>query len=130
MTDAAATLVDRYLNELCWAMGGTFAEQQAVRDELFAHIAEAAREARLAGDSPIDAARSALLELGEPRSLGAGLRSARGVAVRSRPLMQPAGAILIEPHRERHLPNPALLLALTASVATALAVALAFAWPG
>ena len=26
--------VDGYLNEVCWAMGGSFAEQQALRDEL------------------------------------------------------------------------------------------------
>ena len=29
--------VDGYLNEVCWAMGGSFAEQQALRDELRAY---------------------------------------------------------------------------------------------
>jgi hypothetical protein len=126
----AATMLDRYLNELCWAMGGTLAEQQAVRDELVAHVADAAREHRMSGASDLDATRRALADLGEPRELGRTMRGTRAAAARSRPLVQPAGAIILAAHRERHLPHPALLAALAASGATAAIVAVAYAWPG
>ncbi len=52
--------IDRYLNEVCWAMGGRFAEQQCARDELRAHIADALRERELAGAAPHEAVRAVL----------------------------------------------------------------------
>ena len=130
MKDDSATMIDRYLNELCWAMGGTLAEQQAVRDELVSHIDAAAREQRMAGAIDLDATRRALADLDEPRELGRTMRGTRATAASTRPLVQPEGAIILGLHRERNLPHPALLAALAVSGATAAAVALAFAWPG
>lgn len=131
MTPEAADerLLDRYLNELSWAMGGSFAEQQAVRDELRAHILDAAREHELAGMTPRDALRAALRDLGAPAALGRRMRVSRGTTPLSRPLVQPEGALVLQPRRMRHLPPLPLLLALAALAASSIGLAVAYAWP-
>ena len=130
MRDPAATMIDRYLNELCWAMGGTLAEQQAVRDELRSHIADGVREHSMSGGEALDALRRVLADFGDPTELGREMRATRSAAAQSRPLVQPDGALILVAHHERHLPHPAVIAALAASGATAVAVALAYAWPG
>jgi len=122
--------LDRYLNELSWAMGGSFAEQQAARDELRAHLLDAAREHELAGLAPDQALVAALRDLGDPSDLGRDMRASRGTAPLRRPLVQPEGALILEPRRIRHLPPLPLLLALVALAATGLGLAAAYAWPG
>jgi hypothetical protein len=122
--------IARYLNELCWAMGGAFAEQQAVRDELRAHIRDEVRELELGGVPSGVAVAQALRDLGDATELGRTMRRSRGTAAVRRPLTQPAGALLLERHRPRHLPPLGMALALAASGAASLAVALAYAWPG
>ena len=121
--------IDRYLNELCWAMGGTFAEQQTLRDELRAHISEAIREHELGGLSPDDALMATLRDFGPPSDLGRDMRGSRGKRPLVRPLAQPAGALLLERRSIRHLPPRALILAVAASGVAALAVAITYAWP-
>lgn len=122
--------IDRYLNTLCWAMGGTLAEQQAVRDELRAHIAEQARELQLSGATPGDAVAQALRDLGDAEQLGRSMRGSRGSAPLRRPLSQPAGALILGPRRAYHLPRAGVALAFAASGAAMLAVAILYLWPG
>jgi hypothetical protein len=122
--------LDRYLNLVCWAMGGTLAEQQVVRDELRAHIAEEARELEMQGVTRTDAWASALRDLGDAEALGRSMRASRGTAPLKRPLVQPAGALVLERRSQLHVPRLGLLLAATASTVTAAAVALAYTWPG
>lgn len=126
---AADRLLDRYLNELSWAMGGSFAEQQAARDELRAHIRDAAREHELAGLTPNEALRTALHDLGDPTDVGRRMRASRGSTPLARPLVQPEGALILQPRRMRHLPPLALLLALAALAASSVGLAVAYAWP-
>ncbi len=122
--------VDGYLSEVCWAMGGTFAEQQAVRDELRAHLRDAAREGVMSGLTAADALASALHDLGAAAELGAALRGSRGTRPLKRPLVQPAGALRLRSQPDRHLPQLRIAVVLGALVATPAAVALAYAWPG
>lgn len=122
--------VTAYLNEVCRAMGGSFAEQQAVRDELRAHLREAARDLVMGGMTAPDALAQALDELGAARDLGHVMRASRGTRPLRRPLMQPAGAVLLHSEHARNLPDTRLVLALAAMAATPAAVALAFVWPG
>jgi|CXWL01.1.fsa_nt_gi hypothetical protein len=128
-TEIRRVAIDRYLNELCWAMGGTFAEQQALRDELRAHISEAIREHELGGLSPDDALMATLRDFGPPSDLGRSMRASTGKRPLARPLTQPSGALLLERRSIRHLPPRALILAVAASGVTALAVAITYAWP-
>ena len=121
---------DHYLNEDGWAMGGTLAEQQAARDELRAHIEDETRELALQGIAPEDAIRRALSELGDAEVVGRSLRGSRGGASLRRPLVQPAGAMVLERRRDVHLPARGLVLALGASVVASAAVGIAFVWPG
>ena len=129
MSDPGATLIDRYLNELCWAMGGMLAEQQAVRDELRAHIADAMRERSMGGGDALDALRGVLADLGDPTELGREMRATRSAAAKTRPLVQATGALILAAPHERHLPHPAVIAALAASGATGVAVALVYMWP-
>jgi hypothetical protein len=129
MSDIAAEAIDRYLNEVCWAMGGSLTQQQAARDELRPHIIDAVRERELAGAAPTDALRYALDRMGNPAALGRELRASRASGALNRPLIQPEGAIVLVAHRERHLPHPGMVAALALSTAAAVAVALAYAWP-
>ena len=122
--------VTTYLNEVCRAMGGSFAEQQAVRDELRAHLREAARDLATRGMTVRDALARALDELGEANDLGRAMRSSRGTRPLRRPLTQPAGAVLLHSEHARNLPDVRLVLALAALAATPAAVALVYAWPG
>lgn len=126
----AGSAIDGYLNTLCWAMGGSFAEQQAVRDELREHIDAAVRDRAMQGVPPDDALPEALRDLGDPEELGRAMRASRGTPALRRPLMQPAGAVLIGRHRERSLPDARLLLVLGASWIAATVFALIYAWPG
>ncbi len=123
-------VIDAYLNEMSWAMGGSLAEQQAARDELRAHIDDAARASELQGAGAEDALRTALVELGDPSALGRAMQSSCGAGALRRPLVQPLGALVLERHRERHLPSPRLAIALMLSVFAIMIVALAYAWPG
>lgn len=122
--------VDGYLNEVCWAMGGSFAEQQALRDELRAHLRDAARDLVIGGVAAPEAIARSLRELGDPDVLGRTMRSSRGTRPLRRPLTQPAGAVLLHIDRRRNLPQARLAVALAALAATPAAVALVYAWPG
>lgn len=122
--------VDGYLNEVCWAMGGSFAEQQTVRDELRAHLRDAARDLVIGGAAAPEAVARALRELGDPSVLGGTMRSSRGTQPLQRPLTQPAGAVLLHVDRHRNLPHASLVVALAALAATTAGVALVYAWPG
>jgi len=122
--------IDRYLNEVCWAMGGTLAEQQTIRDELRSHIRDAAREAELGGTSSNDAIAAAMRDLGDATDLGLAMRGARGNAPLQRPLAQPAGARVLERRRAYHLPPSPLALALALATAASVTMMLLYAWPG
>jgi hypothetical protein len=122
--------IDRYLNEVSWAMGGTLAEQQAARDELRAHIEDGARELQLQGVAAGEAVRRALRDLGDAETVGRSMRGSRGGASLRRPLMQPAGALILQRRRDVRLPGRALVLALGASAITSAAVGLTYLWPG
>jgi hypothetical protein len=121
--------VDRYLNELCWAMGGSFAEQQAVRDELRAHVRDAAREFELQGIAVDRAIELALADLGDPEQFGHSLRASRGTTPLRRPLLQPEGALVLERRRDRHIPAPGVFVAAAASALTGLAIIVVYLWP-
>lgn len=121
--------VNGYLNEVCWAMGGPFAEQQVVRDELRAHLRDAARDLVIGGVAAPDALAQALRELGNASALGKAMRSSRGTQPLQRPLTQPAGAVLLHVDRHRNLPPASLAFALAALAVAPAAVALAYAWP-
>ncbi len=122
--------IDAYLNTLCWAMGGSLAQQQAVRDELRGHIEAAARDFELGGMATRAAIATALDDLGEPEALGRELRASRGTPALRRPLVQPAGAVLVGRAHAHALPDARLALALAASSITAALVVLIYAWPG
>lgn len=122
--------VDGYLNQVCWAMGGSFSEQQAVRGELRSHLREAARDFVTGGMPAREALTSALHDLGDPAEVGRAMRRSRGTKPLRRPVVQPAGALLLHMDRLRNLPGLRLTLALAALVATPPLVALAYAWPG
>lgn len=124
------TGVDRYLNEVCWAMGGSLAEQQAARDELRAHIAGQVRDFQRGGMSPDDALVRTLADLGDASAVGAAMRGSRGSGALRRPLVQPVGALVIGWRPTTHLPRPALLAALAAAAAFAAVVPLLYLWPG
>lgn len=121
--------IDGYLNEVSWAMGGAFSEQQAARDELRAHIREHVRELQLEGVDRDAAIGQALRDLGDPSALGASLRASRGTHALRRPLAQPEGALILERRAEHHLPPPRVLLALAAFVLMSLAASLVYVWP-
>ncbi len=125
----SASDVDRYLNEVSWAMGGTFSEQQAVRDELRANILAEAREHELSGLPPADALTRALVELGDATVVGKSLRSSRGTSPLRRPLVQPPGALSLAPRHVAHVPQLRLTLALAAATIASVAVALIYVWP-
>lgn len=129
MTASSERTIDVYLNEMSWAMGGTLAEQQAARDELRAHISESARDHELHGLSPDDALLAAMRDLGTPEDVGRAMRSSRGTAPLRKPLVQPEGALILEPHRVRNTPPFALVVALGALALAAVVVAIAFVWP-
>jgi hypothetical protein len=120
---------DRYLNEVCWAMGGSLSEQQAARDELRLHIEDAVREMQLAGIGAEDGVHRALGELGEASVVGKAMRGSRGSAALSAELAQPVGALVLERRREVHLPGRGLLFALGASAVASAGVGVAFLWP-
>jgi hypothetical protein len=122
--------LDRYLNEVCWAMGGSFSEQQAARDELRAHVRDAAREHEIAGLSPEQAIDAALRDLGDPATVGSALQSSRGSAALRRPLVQPEGALILDRRAQHHLPPPAVVAAIGCAMATVILVLLVFFWPG
>ncbi len=121
---------DRYLNEVCWAIGGTLAEQQAARDELRAHIQDEARELQLQGTAPAAAMRQALADLGAAEDVGRAMRASLGTLPLRRPLAQPAGALVLERRHDVHLPHRAVIAALAASALASSAVALTYLWPG
>jgi uncharacterized membrane protein len=127
---APGRAVDRYLNEVCWAMGGRFAEQQAARDELQAHIRDAVADLQRQGVAAGDAVARALRDLGDPQDVGRSLRESRGRAPLRRAVAQPAGAVLLGRRDELHLPNALVLLALAAMLAIFAALLLAWLWPG
>ncbi len=122
--------LERYLNQLCWAMGGSLAEQQAARDELRAHIEDDVRELELRGLGRADAMGEALHHLGDPEALGRRMRASRGTPALRRPLLQPEGAVLVSGRRQRHLPAVWLSLALAAAGGAAAFVGLTYLWPG
>jgi hypothetical protein len=121
--------IDGYLNEVSWAMGGPFSEQQAARDELRAHIRDQVRELELAGIEVDQAVDRALADLGDASILGRSLRESRGTAPLKRPLLQPDGALILERRHTRHAPSPTVLLALAAVVLTAVVVSMIYVWP-
>ena len=121
--------IDGYLNEVSWAMGGSFTEQQAARDELRAHIHDHLRELQLEGIDREAAVEQALRDLGDPSALGASLRASRGTHALRRPIVQPEGALILERRAEHHLPSPRVLLALAALVLMSLAASLVYVWP-
>ena len=130
MSAHTADAVDRYLNELCWAMAGTFSEQQAVRDEVRAHIRDQAAEFELQGVGADEAIERTLRDLGDPTEVGRSMRGSRGTVATRRHVWQPEGALRIERRHDRRLPRAGLTLALGATVALPAIVALAYAWPG
>ena len=122
--------VDGYLNQVCWAMGGSFSEQQAVREELRSHLRDAARDLVTAGMPAREALTAALDGLGDPTEVGTAMRGSRGTKPLRRPILQPAGALLLHLDRGRNLPSRRVTLALAALVAMPPLVALVYAWPG
>ena len=129
MSDRDEVDVDGYLNKMCWAMGGSFEEQQVVRDELRAHLRAAAHDLVLEGRTATEALKQALCDLGDAGDLGRTMRSSRGTRPLRRPLEQPEGAVLLHVERHRNLPHARLALALAALAATPAVVALVYAWP-
>lgn len=127
--EARQMALARYLNEICWAMGGTFAEQQALRDELRGHITEAARERELDGLSPDEALTATLRDFGPPLDLGRSMRGSRGKRPLARPLNQPAGALLLERRSVRHLPPLSVMLALSGAAVASVVFAMVYVWP-
>ena len=123
------TPVDAYLNRMSWAMGGSFAEQQAARDEIRAHIREQARDLQVEGATERDALARALIELGDPEQLGRELRRSRGTKPLRRPLMQPEGALILDRTSRRHLPQAQIALAAAALSGLALLIVMLFLWP-
>ena len=122
--------LDRYLNEVCWAMGGSFSEQQAARDELRAHVDEDVHEREIAGTPREDAVAAALRDLGDATAVGRALQASRGSAALRRPLVQPEGALILERRSAHHLPSAPMLGALIVALVVALLVSLVFLWPG
>jgi hypothetical protein len=129
MTDPLDELVDRYLNEVSWAMGGKLAEQQAARDELREHIHAEAEDLALQGVDRESAVIQALHDLGEPSELGRAMRRSLGSRALRRPLRQPEGALVFGPRRERHMPRVGVMFALMGIAATSGVVALIYVWP-
>jgi hypothetical protein len=84
---------------------------------------------RLAGLDEETAIEQALRELGDPGVLGTSLRSSRGTAALRRGLVQPAGALILERRRDRHMPPPGMLLALAAMAAMTVAATIVYVWP-
>jgi len=121
--------LDRYLNELSWAMGGPFAEQQAARDELRAHIRDAAREHELSGLSPDDALLAAFRDFGAPSEIGRALRSSRGTEALRRRLVLPEGALVLERRRIRNLPHPVIILGFVMAAFMVVGSIAAVLWP-
>ncbi len=121
---------DRYLNEVCWAMGGSLSEQQAARDELRIHIDDAVREMQLAGVGAEVALGRALGDIGDASVVGRAMRTSRGSVALSSQLAQPVGALVLARRRDVHLPGRGLLLALGASAIASAGVGVAFLWPG
>jgi hypothetical protein len=121
--------IDGYLNEMSWAMGGSFAEQQAARDEIRAHIREHVRELQLEGVDEPGAIDRALADLGSPETLGRSMRGSRGKTPLQRALIQPEGALILERRREQHMPPARVLLALGAFVLVGFVVSLVYVWP-
>ena len=121
--------IDRYLNEVSWAMGGTFSEQQAARDELRAHIREQVRELQLEGVDEARAIDRTLADLGDPTALGTSLRASRGTAPLRRAIAQPEGALILERRRDHHFPPMRVLLALAAMSLVGMATMLIYVWP-
>lgn len=121
--------VDDYLDDMSFAMRGTLAEQQTARDELRAHIRDAVREHEISGLSRDFAEAQALADLGDPEAIGRQLRRSRGTAPLQRPLLQPAGALILERRRNFHLPVARVTVALLALSATLVAVTIVYLWP-
>jgi len=121
--------IDGYLNEVSWAMGGSFAEQQAARDELRAHIRDELRELRLAGVGEDAAIEQALHDLGDPVMLGRSMRASLGTAPLRRALVQPTGALVLARRNDRHLPPPRMLVALAAMCVMGIAASIVYVWP-
>lgn len=126
---AEANSIDRYLNEVCWALDAPLDEAQAVRDELRAHIEDAAREAELAGSPREPAIDAALAALGDPTDVGRAMRGSRGTTPLRRPLVQRDGALAFGLHRPHAMPRPVVLLALGAAALMSAIVGIAYAWP-
>jgi hypothetical protein len=122
--------VRAYLDEVSFTMGGSFTEQQAVRDELSAHIAAQVNDLTMQGVPAAEAAARALHELGDPRELGRALRASRRTRPLRRPLMQPEGAVAIGHRRAWHLPRAPLLTALAVGAVAYAIVLLVYLWPG
>jgi hypothetical protein len=120
--------VDSWLAELAHAMGGTLAEQQAVRDEFRAHIREGAREHQIDGMNSEEAVRRALDDLGEPAALGRSLRDSRGMPAVRRPLSQPEGALILERRIQRRL-SLTVTAAFAALAGSSLLIAALYLWP-
>ncbi|MEX0749214.1 MAG: permease prefix domain 1-containing protein [Dehalococcoidia bacterium] len=120
--------IDGYLNEVSWAMGGSFAEQQAARDELRGHIRDQVRELQLDGVDGDAAIGQAVRDLGDATLLGRSLRSSRGKAPLRRPVTRPAGALILERRSAHHLPAR-MLLALAAMAVMTVAVSIVYVWP-
>ena len=121
--------IDAYLNEMSWAMGGSFAEQQAARDEVRGDILDRVRDLQLEGVDEEAAVAQALRELGPPSELGRELRRSRGTAALRRPLTQPQGALVLERRSAHSLPPVRLFLALAAVALMAAAMSLVYVWP-
>lgn len=120
--------IDRYLNTVCWAMGGTLAEQQNVRDELRAHVGECIRDLELQGVATYDALRTALRDLGDPEVVGRRLRASTSRGAR-RAFAGSSGTVAVG-RRDAHVPAGRLVAALAGSGMTGMIVTLAYLWPG
>ena len=121
--------VDGWMNEVCWAMGGTLAEQQTVRDELRAHIRDAARARELEGLTARDAIDAAVRDLGDATEVGRAMRTSRGSTPLRRTLSQPSGALLLDHRIPRQMPDVRIALAICALIAMGMTVTLLYVWP-
>lgn len=122
--------IDMWLDEASFALRGTLAQQQAMRDELRAHIADAAREHEMRGLSHDAAVALALADLGDAAEVGRSFRPLRRGGSLRRPLVQPEGALILDRRAVYRLPHRALAVALAGGGAMAAVVALRFIWPG
>ncbi len=70
--------LDRYLNQICWSIGGPKALREHVRQELRTHLLDAVEQHKTAGLTDEDAVTKAMEEFGRPEDLRPELEATHG----------------------------------------------------